>query len=70
MKRNISRDQRLKYRERNPKEKPPFSIDVKGGEKIRGMEMKRRGMNTRGASMSMSVLLCLSVAINSKGGDC
>jgi hypothetical protein len=55
MKRNISRDQRLTDRGSNPKEKSPFSIDVKGGEKNRGMETKRRGMKTGGASMSMSV---------------
>jgi hypothetical protein len=37
----------------NPKEKLPFSIDVKRGEKNIGMGMKRRGMKTGGANMSM-----------------
>jgi hypothetical protein len=46
MKRNISRDQRLTDRGSNPKEKSSFAIDVKGGEKTRGMERKRRGMKT------------------------
>jgi hypothetical protein len=53
MKRNINRDQRLTDRGRIPKEKSSFSIDVKGGEKNRGMERKRRGMKTGGANMSM-----------------
>jgi hypothetical protein len=44
MKRNISRDQRLTDNGSIPKEKSPFSIYVKGGDKNRGMEMKRRGM--------------------------
>jgi hypothetical protein len=66
MKRNISRDQRLTDRGRNPKEKSSFSIDVKGGEKNRGMEEKRhedRGsqhMKTGGANMSMSVSIVVS----------
>jgi hypothetical protein len=54
MKRNISTDQRLINRGRNPKEKSPFAIDVKGGDKNRGMETKRRGMKIGGAIMSMS----------------
>jgi hypothetical protein len=37
MKRNISRYQRLIDRGRNPKEKSPFAIDVKGGDKNRGI---------------------------------
>jgi hypothetical protein len=52
MKRNISRDQRLTDRGSIPKEKSSFSIDVKGGEKNRGMERKRRGMKIGGANMS------------------
>jgi hypothetical protein len=55
MKRNISRDKRLTNRRISPKDKSLFYIDVKGGEKNRGMEMKRRGMKTGGANMSMSV---------------
>jgi hypothetical protein len=57
MKRNINRDQRLTDMGSIPKEKSPFVIDIKGGEKNRGVEMKRRGMKTGGASMSMSVAI-------------
>jgi hypothetical protein len=57
MKRSISRDHRLTNKGRSPKEKSPFSIDVKGGEKNRGMETKRRGMKIGGANMSMRSLV-------------
>jgi hypothetical protein len=49
MKININRDKRLSDRGSIPMEKSSFSIDVKGGEKNRGMEDKRhedRGANT------------------------
>jgi hypothetical protein len=55
MKRNISRDHRLTDKRNSLKDKSPFSINFKGGEKNRGMEMKRRGMKTWGSNMSMSV---------------
>jgi hypothetical protein len=55
MKRNISRDQRLIDRGSIPKENSSFSIDVKGGEKNKGMERKRRVMKTGGSNMSMRV---------------
>jgi hypothetical protein len=74
MKRNISRDERLIDRVSIPKEKSSLSINVKGGEKNRGMERKRRGMKTRGARMNISFnhfyVLCLSVGIKAKGGYC
>jgi hypothetical protein len=60
MKRNISIDQRLTDMGRNPKEKSQFSIDVKGGEKNIGMEMKRRCMRTGGDNMSMSLVIFVS----------
>jgi hypothetical protein len=41
MKRNIIRDQRLTDKGNIPKEKSPFSIDVKVGVKNIGMETKR-----------------------------
>jgi hypothetical protein len=60
MKRNISRYQRLTDRGSIPKEKSPFSIDVKGGEKNRGMERKRRSMKTRGVQHEHDCLTFLS----------
>jgi hypothetical protein len=53
MKRNKNRDQRLTDRGSKPKENSSFSIDVKGGEKKRGMETKRRGMKIGGSNMIM-----------------
>jgi hypothetical protein len=74
MKRNINKDLMLTEKGSIPKEKSSFSIDVKGGEKNRGMERKRRDMKIGGARMSMSVnhfyVLCLNVSINAKGGYC
>jgi hypothetical protein len=51
MKRNIIRDQRLTNRGSIPKENSSFAIDVKGGDKNRGMERKRRGMKIGGSNM-------------------
>jgi hypothetical protein len=60
MKRNISRDQRIRDSGRSPNEKSYFSIYVKEGEKNRGMERKRRGVKIGGANMSMSVSIVVS----------
>jgi len=74
MKTYINRYQRLIDRGNNPKDNSLFSIGVKGGEKNRGMERKRRVLKIGGDSMSMSVnhlyVLCIIVYINSKGGYC
>jgi hypothetical protein len=66
MKRNINNNQGIIDRGSNPKENSSFSIDIKGGEKNRGMEEKRREdrgrqhMNIGRANMSMSVSIVVS----------